>query len=323
MADSGREIHTGGGKQSQSGPIDELIGRIAARQERLITLSQLYGLGLTDRQIRHRVKRRLLYVLHRGVFIVGPPNIAPKAHLRGALLTLGEPSFLSHSASIAAQGLRPINTHRIELTVVADHTRKRPGLIIHRTSAQPHTHELRHRFGLRYSSLARALIEVAPRERPEGLVSLVTAGLRRNLVDLRAIEQAIARHPRHPGVGILRSALRRYVDPGERKSGLELSFDAYCATDPRIPPYRKNVHMGPHEWDVVFAEQRLVVELDGRPYHVAPQDMDNDRAKDIWAQRHGLRVMRMTDFAWEHGRAQAIRDLLALLALGGWLPRAA
>jgi hypothetical protein len=33
--------------------------------------------------------------------------------------------------------------------------------------------------------------------------------------------------------------------------------------------------------------------------------------------------MRITDFAWEHDRAQAIEDLLALLALGGWTARAA
>jgi hypothetical protein len=323
MADSGREIRTQYGKGSQSAPVDTLIAKVAARQERLITLAQLLALGLTDDQIRHRVKRGVLHVLHRGVFIVGPPNITPQGHLKGGLLTLGDTSFLSHSASIAAQGLRPINTHHIELTVIADRTPRRPGLTIHRTSAQPHRHEVRHRFGLRYSSLARALVEVAPRERPDELRRLITVGLRKNLVDLDAVEEAIARHDRRPGIRILRSALSRYVDPTDRKSGLELSFDAYCATDPRIPPYEKNVYMGPHEWDVVFQAQQLVVELDGRPFHVAIKDMDNDRAKDIWAQRHGLRIMRITDFAWEHDQSQAIEDLLALLALGGWLSRAA
>ncbi len=303
--------------------MDALIGQIAARQERVITLGQLYSLGLTDREIRRRVQRGLLHVLHRGVFIVGPPNITSKGHVTGALLALGDTSFLSHRTSLAVQGLRSIDTHHIELTVIADRTPKRPGLIIHRTSARPHRHEVRHRFGLRYSSLPRALMEVAPQERPGELLRLVTVGLHKNLVDLKAVEQAIARHESRPGVGILRSALHRYVDPTDRKSGLELAFDAYCAMDTRIPPYEKNVYMGPHEWDVVFRAQQLVVELDGRPFHVAVQDMDNDRAKDIWAQRHGLRIMRITDFAWEHDRAQAIEDLLALLALGGWTARAA
>jgi hypothetical protein len=323
MADSGRETHAGRGKGSQSAPVDQLIARIVARQERLITLEQLYALGLTDRQVRERVKRGLLHALHRGVFIVGPPNITPNGHLKGALLAVSNTAFLSHRTSLAYQGLRRIDTRRIELTVIADRTPRRPGLIVHRTAAPPHGHEVRHRFGLRYSSLPRALLEVAPTERPDEIRRLVNVGLHKGLVDLKAVEQAIGRHARRPGVEILRGALTRYLDPTDRKSELERAFDAHCATDPRIPPYAKNVHMGAHEWDVLFRSERLVVELDGRPYHVALEDMENDRAKDIWAQRHGLRIMRITDFAWSHDRARAIEDLLALLELGGWRARAA
>jgi very-short-patch-repair endonuclease len=321
MSNSGGEIHAGRGKLPQSAPVDRLVGQIAARQERLVTLRQLYALDLTDRQIRMRVERGLLHVLHRGVFIVGPPNITPRGHLKGALLALGDQSFLSHRASIAVQGLRPINTRKVELTVVASSTPSRPGLIIHRTATPPHRREIRDRFGLRYSSLSRALVEVAPDERSGELMRLVTVGIRKGLVDLGEIDQTIARHDRCPGTGILRSALGRYLDPSDRKSELERSFDAHCARDARIPPYDKNVHLGPHEWDVLFGPQRLLVELDGRPYHVSIQDMENDRAKAIWAQRQGFWIMRITDFTWEHDRAQAIDDLLALLALGGWLPQ--
>jgi hypothetical protein len=238
-------------------------------------------------------------------------------------MATGETSFLSHRTSLAAQGLVPINIHRIELTVIAEHTPRRPGLIIHRTATDPHRHEVRSRFGLRYSSLARALIEVVPDERPAELMRLVTLGIQKGLVDIGAIEQAIARHDHRPGVRILRLALGRYVDSSDRKSGLEASFDAYCATDHRIPPYARNVRLGPHEWDVLFEEEQLVVELDGRPFHASLRDMDNDRAKDIWAQRHGLRIMRITDFTWEHDRERVLDDLLALLALGGWMPEAA
>lgn len=322
MPHSGRETRVQRGKGSQSGPADALIARIAGRQERLITLAQLYSLGLSDDQIRRRVKRGLLHVLHRGVFIVGPPNIPPRGHLKGALLTLGNHAFLTHRTSLAFQGLRDIDTRNIHLTVIADHTPKRPGLTIHRTSTRPHPHEIRSRFGLRYSSLPRALVEVAPDERPEELMRLITLGLHKGIVDIKALQETIARHERRPGVGILQSALSRYVDTADRKSGLEVGFDDYCASDSRIPLYEKNVRMGPYEFDVVFRDQKLVVELDGRPYHVALKDMDNDRAKDIWVQRQGLRIMRITDFTWEHDRAQAIDDLLALLAKGGWLPGA-
>jgi hypothetical protein len=130
----------------------------------------------------------------------------------------------------------------------------------------------------------------------------------------------MARHERRPGIAKLQLVAGRYLDPTDRKSGLEESFDAHCRSDPRIPPYEKNVHLGPYEIDCWFAAQRLAVELDGRPFHVALKDFDRDRAKDIWLQRQGSRVMRITDFMWEYGRTQAVEDLLALLALGGWHP---
>lgn len=323
MLNAGNETRASRGFASQRDPIDALIARIAGEQERLITLAQLYALGLSHDQIRRRVQRGLLHVLHRGVFIVGPPNITPKGHLKGALLTLGATSFLTHRTSIAIQGLRSIDTRNIHVTVVADHTPKRPGLIIHRTSSEPHRHEIRSRFGLRYSSLARALIEVAPQETPEELTRLITEGIHRNLVDFRSIQEAIARHKGEPGIGKLRQVLRPYLATTPRKSGLEVSFDKVIGPDPRFPPYEKNVRAGGHEWDVVFRQQQLVVELDGRPYHTAIKDMDNDRAKDTWVQLHGMRIMRITEFMWDNERVETLKNLLALLAKGGWIPRPA
>lgn len=300
--------------------MDALIGRIAARQERLITRAQLLALGLSYDQIRGRVKRGLLHPVHHGVFIVGPLTIPPKARLKAALLTLGDGAFLSHRTSLAVHGLRAIDTSRIELTAIADHAPKRPGLTIHRTAAEPHRAEVRSRFGLRHSSLARALVEVAPTETPQELIRLFTQGIRKNILQIPTLEETMARHERRPGVAKLRIVAQRYVDPRDRKSDLERSFDAYCRTDPRIPSYEKNVYMGSYEIDCWFASQRLAVELDGRPYHVALKDFDRDRAKDIWLQRQGHRVMRITDFMWDYARTQAVDDLLALLALGGWQP---
>jgi len=213
-------------------------------------------------------------------------------------------------------GLCAINTYAIEATVVADHTPKRPGLIVHRSASTPHRSETRSRLGLRYSSVPRLLLELAPRERPDELIKLVTEAVRKRSFDPKSLRATLARHERHPGTATLKKLLNRYLDPSDRKSGLERSFDAYAATDPRIPPYDKNVHLGPFEIDCLWRDYELALELDGRPWHIALQDTDRDHAKDIWLQRRGLRIMRITDFAWEYGRATAIDDLLALLALG-------
>lgn len=322
MRDSGGQSGRNGKKPPQSEPVDAKIAGIAARQFGLITLVQLYSLGLTYTEVHRRVQKGRLFPLHRGVFAVGRPDIAPRGHLKAGLLALGEASFLSHRASLAVQGLGAIDTRRIELTVVASSTPKRPGLIIHRTATAPHRHEIRSRFGLRYSSFARAMLEVAPRERPDELRRLVAEGLRRGVADLSAVEQTLARHPRAPGAGTLQAALQRYLDTTDRNYELERSFDAELAGDPRFPPYEKNLHAGGYEIDCLFGAQRLAVELDGRPFHVALADFDRDRAKDTWLQRRGLRIMRISDFMWDYERSEAIDNLLALLALGGWIPGA-
>jgi hypothetical protein len=54
---------------------------------------------------------------------------------------------------------------------------------------------------------------------------------------------------------------------------------------------------------------RLAVELDGRPYHVAVQDMERDRLNDAALQRLGHVPIRFTDFRFEHDRPGILRDL--------------
>jgi very-short-patch-repair endonuclease len=76
------------------------------------------------------------------------------------------------------------------------------------------------------------------------------------------------------------------------------------------------VRLGPYEFDCRWPNEGVILELDGRPYHRAIQDRDKDNAKDIWVQRQGERILRVSDFRWEYDQAGAVDDLLALLAVG-------
>jgi hypothetical protein len=231
-------------------------------------------------------------------------------------MTLGPTAFLDGRTGAADYGLRPLNTRAIEVTVIGNRTPKRNGLVVHRTSKEPHRSEVTTRYGLRVATVPRILVDLATRETPEELMRLITVAVRKGCLNFSAMEDALQRHAHRPGVGILKDVYGRYRPGPDRKSALERSFDAYAATDPRIPPWEKNVHRGPYELDCFWPEQGVVLELDGRPYHRALADMDNDRAKDIWLQRQLLTPIRITDFRWEYDRAGAIDDLLALLALG-------
>ncbi len=71
----------------------------------------------------------------------------------------------------------------------------------------------------------------------------------------------------------------------------------------------RNVLLGSYEIDCYWPEHRLVVELDGRPYHQAVRDHERDNAKDIWLQANRIRIIRIRDFRFEHDRPGIRRDL--------------
>ena len=88
---------------------------------------------------------------------------------------------------------------------------------------------------------------------------------------------------------------------------------------PELPEPERNVRLGRFELDCYWPEYELVLELDGRPYHIAAQDFERDRFKDAWLQREGLRVLRVTGARWENDRVGVHSDLMAFLALGGYV----
>src|SRR5579875_1018598 len=87
-----------------------------------------------------------------------------RGRLLGALLALGETAFLSRRTALALHGVRVVNLHEIEVTVVADHTPRHTGLQVHRTRIVPDDHEIRVIDGLRTASPSLALVETAARE---------------------------------------------------------------------------------------------------------------------------------------------------------------
>jgi very-short-patch-repair endonuclease len=282
----------------------------------VVSREQLHRLGLSDKQIARRESRGELHELYTDVWAVGRRDVSPQGHLLAALLSCGPTSFLSHRTAAALHGLRAVNVRAIEVTVVGDRACSRQGLITHRTTKPPAPQDLRTVEPLRYSSVPRLLIELAPRETPTELKRLITEAVRRRRLDLVAMEAALQRYARRPGLARLKEALHSYRPRPDRKSDLERAFDDWLVEHPEIPQPRRNVHIDGWEIDCWWPEQRVALELDGRPYHVAAQDMDRDRRKDTALQILGIRVMRVTGERWDLDRAGVHGDLLALLQLG-------
>jgi hypothetical protein len=283
------------------------------RQGGAAGIGQLRDAGFTDEAVKGLVARGLVARRHRGVYIDALAPLAVRGHLFAALLACSDSAFLSHRTAAALHGLRPLNIHAIEVTVVADHTPRHTGMTIHRTSRQPLSDETRIFDGMRIASFSRTLVDLAGRESDQELARLIQETARRKALDFERMQASIAHRPRAAGIENLQHALQRYQPPGpDAKSNLERDFAQWLTTHPEIPTPQRNVWFdGRWELDFFWPEYRLVVETDGEPYHLTPDELERDRIKDAYLQRRNLKVIRVTGFRFDHDRSGILDDLRA------------
>ncbi len=61
-----------------------------------------------------------------------------------------------------------------------------------------------------------------------------------------------------------------------------------------LPTPSTNVSVGPYEVDMLWRQERLVVEIDGYAFHSSRAAFERDRVRDADLQARGLRVLRVT-----------------------------
>lgn len=289
---------------------------LAESQWGAISLEQLFALGLTAGEIRTMIRRGMLVRVYPGVYCLGHTRLTMLGRLHAARLAAGPGAYLSHRTAAAHRGLRR-HPATIELTIPSGHTpSSRLGLRIHRTRITPDPSQARMHDGLLTATVPRIIIDLARTERPGEIQRLIRESIRTGQFDLAALRTALDANPRRPGAGLARAALGRYVAGSEdRKSWLETQFQRHALRDARLPEPLYNQTLLGYEIDVMWIQQRVTLELDGRPYHVAVEDFDRDRAKDRALTRHGWRPIRVSDFEWEHARTSVLDDVYALLGV--------
>jgi very-short-patch-repair endonuclease len=297
-----------------SGTAQSQLRAIAERQWGVISHAQLIAIGMPRDEIARRIARAHLIRIWHGVYALGHCRLTIQGRLHAAQLAAGPEAFLSHHIAAAWRGLRSYPAV-IDLTIPTGHTPPgRGGLRLHRTTIPTERSEARAYKGLLTATVPRIVVDLARTERPGEIQRLIRESIRAGQFDLGALHAAIDAHPRRPGTGLARAALCRYLPGSEnRKSWLETQFHEHALGDPRLPAARWNAWLLGFEIDVMWVERRVALELDGRPYHVAIEDFDRDRAKDRALIRNGWRPIRVSDFEWEHDRVSVLDDLYAVL----------
>jgi very-short-patch-repair endonuclease len=87
----------------------------------------------------------------------------------------------------------------------------------------------------------------------------------------------------------------------------------------RLPPPRTNAHVNGHEVDLLWPDQRLIVEIDGFAFHSTRRAFEHDRARDQQLQAAGYRVIRITWRQLQHQPEALVATLAAALQAGSYM----
>lgn len=262
------------------GQIAARIAHLAARQHGHVTRGQLLELGLAERTISYRIKTRELVVVHAGVYALGHAERSALARAHAAVLACGPEAALSHESALALWGLAkwPFTP---EVTAATD--RRRRGISTHRSTTLAGDVWTRH--AVRTTNPVRTICDIAPRRSDRQLVRLTqNARLQKHLNDAK-LRQLLLRCARLQGL----------IDPNQNptRSTLEDDFVSWIRKH-NLPVPQLNVVLNGYLVDALYADQKLVIELDSWTYHQGRDAFNSDHRRDAAHRAHGHDTIRYT-----------------------------
>ncbi len=280
---------------------------LAKRQRGNVTRSQLLRVGLTRSAIGVRIRRGTLDRRHRGVYGFGAE--VPFSREMAAVLAAGRRTVVSQGSAGYLWALVPEPNDAVHLT--GPSRAQRPGLRFHRLPLEPG--EVARCRGIPVTTVLRTILDLSADLRLDELERVVAEAERRRLITLRQLERGLQQRSRCHGAPVLRAVLASASGPAFTRSEAERRLLALVRAA-GLPAPEHNVAMAGNERDLVWFEQRLVVETDGWEYHGDRTAFEADRARDAALLAQGVRTMRVT---WrelsEHPHRVVARIAQALL----------
>ena len=284
-------VHSGLGR-------DLVVAWIAERQLGLITAAQLQCAGVGRGSIEWRLANGLLHRVFRGAYLVGHAVRAPGAIELAAVLAVGEGTFVSHRSAAALWGIAKPPAGHVEVTVAGRDCRSRDGLTVHaveRLSSEDHGH----RSGIPVTSPPRTVIDYAATANASETERAIAEAYANKLTDERRILAAADRAPKRAGVALVRSILAQPGGAKRTRSGGERALLKLIRAA-GLPEPLVNEPIAGFTADFVWPEQRLIVEVDGYPFHGHRAAFERDHRRDIVHRNAGYDVLRFTGRQLEH-----------------------
>jgi hypothetical protein len=270
---------------------DVRLLELAGRQFNRISRAQLLRLGFTSRTIERRVAGGFLIAAEEGVYAVAPLLAHDElGRWMGATLTAPE-SFLSHASGAAARGFWTLPREFETVTRPGSGgPRRHGGVLVFRSSTlADDTEELN---GIPITTVPRNLLDLARiGVSDRALARAVREAIRLKLTSTAAITDVLVAHERQRGTRRLARTLARYSGlPLERaRSGAEVqALEVLRKADRPMPQLNRRI--AGEEADLSWRRERLILEIDGGPFHL---DVGEDARKQAIWEAAGWEVRRI------------------------------
>jgi very-short-patch-repair endonuclease len=270
---------------------DVRIAELAGRQFNRISRVQLEALGISKEAIAHRVASGRLVITEEGVLAMAPVREdEPWGRWMGATLT--QPgSVLSRLSAAVAWGALSREGSLTTITRPGNGgPRRHGGVHVHRSMAlEGDRAELK---GIPITSIARTLLDITGDVSDRALARAVREAVRLDLISLYELADALGRYRGRRGSRRLAATVARYSGlPIERaRSGAEVRALEVLRAAGHDGVLLNRVLNG-EEADLVLPERRLVVEVDGGPFHL---DKGEDARKAAAWSEAGWTVRRIS-----------------------------
>jgi hypothetical protein len=252
-----------------------------------VTHQQLRAIGLSPAAIKHRVRTGWLFPVYRGVYAVGRPPVTNLERASAAVLACGPRAALSHGSAMSLWGL---NRHwSPPFEVVVPTVRRHPGIRTHRSKTL-HRRDLTIQLGIRTTTPARTILDMAKRLNDKRLTRAVNDAIHSRFMFESDLLQASHRHPNAARVAPFIADLAH----GLTQSEIEDRFKRLCKTH-GLPTPLTNVDVIGYRVDALFPDHRVIVELDSFEFHRDRATFESDRDRDADTLLAGYITIRVTD----------------------------
>jgi hypothetical protein len=273
------------------------IAKRAGQQFNRISWVQLVAVGLSETAIARRIANGRLVVIEDGVFAVPPILDDDWGRWMGATLTAPN-TFLSRESAAAARGMwelpRPFET---VTRPGSGGPRRLGGLLVYRSSTlDGDTTTLR---GIPITTVPRMLLDLAAKLGDRSLARAVRDAVRLKKITLHQLGDALGRYRGRRGCRRLATIVARYsgLPLEDARSGAEVRALEILRGAGRPLP-RLNARIGGEEADLSWPTPKLIIEVDGGPFHL---DVGEDARKQAAWEAHGWTVRRIpSDDVYEH-----------------------